>query len=95
VSVLHCKSGGGADGLAKTPAHSIALDGVAVLLGDGEADARLFIRLLAVKDLEKKGFAATGFPGSYGKKLRPAFQPPDSISLCISRRHALVGQFGR
>ena len=48
-----------------------------------------------VKDLEKEGFATAGFSCPYGKKLRPAFQPPDSISLCISRRHAPVGQFGR
>jgi hypothetical protein len=87
VSVLHCKPGGLRYGSLQPAAHAIALHCVAMFLGDGKSDARRLVRLMPVEDLEKEGPAAATFASTHGKKLRPAFQPPDSLVAFSFRRH--------
>ena len=54
VSGLHCKPGRKSHGLFQAPAHPVAFDCVAVLLGDGEADAGFGVGLLAVENFEQE-----------------------------------------
>lgn len=79
VSVLHCKPGRLRHGGLQPAADAIALHRVAMFLGNGKSDARRLVRLVSVEDLKKKGPAAAVFTITHGKKLRPAFQPPDSF----------------
>jgi hypothetical protein len=88
VAVLHCKPGRLPDRLFEAAAHPVSLDGIAMLFGDGEADARSLLRFFAVEDFEKEVFAAAGFALPDSKKLRPAFQPPDSFFISHIVRHS-------
>ncbi|OBZ96800.1 hypothetical protein ADU59_03440 [Pararhizobium polonicum] len=77
-SGLHCKSGGEPHGFLEAPAHPVAFDGIAMLLGDGETDAWRGVRLVAIKNFEKEQRTFPLLSLANGKKLRPAFQPPGS-----------------
>jgi hypothetical protein len=90
VSIFHCKSGGFAHRFLQAPAHPVPLDGVSVLFGNGEADTWRLIGLLAVENFKEKGSPAACFAFPNSKKLRPAFQPPDSVFLVFTRRHCPV-----
>jgi hypothetical protein len=88
VSVLHCKPGRLPHGCFQPASHAVALDRIAVFLGNRESDPRSFIRLFPIKDLQKKGPAPAAFALPHGKKLRPAFQPPDSLFDIRFLRHS-------
>ncbi|OAP49380.1 hypothetical protein ATB98_20330 [Sinorhizobium saheli] len=54
VSGFHCKPGGKPHGFFEASAHPVSLDGIAVFLGDGEADPRLAFRIVPVEHFEEK-----------------------------------------
>ncbi|MNL39974.1 hypothetical protein D3C87_1622850 [compost metagenome] len=83
VSGFHCKPGGKPHRLFQASAHPVSLDGIAVFLGDGEADAGFALRIVAVEHFEEKQGASTAFSCPNGQKLRTAFQPPDSRFVFI------------
>ncbi|CCF17781.1 protein of unknown function [Pseudorhizobium banfieldiae] len=90
VSGFHCKPGALPHGLLEASAHAVSLDGVAVLFGHREAGPGWRIRLVPVKDLQKEGAAPAALALAHGKKLRPAFQPPDSRFRFLLGRHCPV-----
>ncbi|MET3753919.1 hypothetical protein ABID08_001262 [Rhizobium binae] len=80
--------------LFQAAAHAVPFDRVAMFFGDCETDASLAVGFLPVEDFEKEETSAAFFATAYGKKLRAAFQPPDSIFLLTGRqlaRHLLPG----
>ena len=92
MSGLHCKRRVQPDSLFQAPPHAVPLDGIAVLLGDGEADPRIGIGRLTIKYLEEEKATLALLAGANSKKLRPAFQPPDSLFLFRSIHSPGLGQ---
>ena len=92
VSGLHCKRRIQSYRLFQAAAHAVALDGIAMLLGNGKTDPGLGVGLLAVENLEEEHAALALFAGANGKKLRPAFQPPDSLFLFSVSHSPGLGQ---
>jgi hypothetical protein len=74
--------------LFKASPHPVPLDRVAVLLGDGEADAGFAFRFFPVENLEQEEAASAFLAVANGKKLRAAFQPPGSIFGLVRRQFA-------
>jgi hypothetical protein len=85
--------------LFKAPPHAVSFDCVAVFLGDCEADAGFGVGFLAVEYLEQEEAAPALFAYANSKKLRAAFQPPDSHFFLFFfgrqfARHLLSGNSG-
>jgi hypothetical protein len=79
VSGLHCKCAVETHGLFQPAPHAVSLDRVAMLLCNGESDAGVGIGVLAIECLDQEEAAPALFSLPNSKKLRPAFQPPDSL----------------
>jgi hypothetical protein len=81
--------------LFQAPTHAVSFNRVAMLLGDGEADAGFGIGFLPVEHLEKEESTPAFFAIANSKKLRAAFQPPGSYFGIFGRRIArhLIGHF--
>ena len=94
VSGLHCKPRMKPHRLFQAAAHAVPFDRVAMFFGDCKTDACLAVGFLPVEDFEKEEAAPAFFALAYGKKLRAALQPPDSVFLLTGRqfaRHLLPG----
>ncbi|MBB6221544.1 hypothetical protein GGI64_004525 [Rhizobium leguminosarum] len=74
--------------LFQAAAHAVAFDCVAMFFGDCKSDAGLAVGFLPVEDFEKEEAAAAFFALAHGKKLRAAFQPPDSVFFFFGRQFA-------
>jgi hypothetical protein len=83
------------DRLFQPATHSISLDGVSVLFGDGETYAGRSVWLMAIEDFNKEVPASARLSGAHGKKLRPAFQPPDSVFRFFVSGHCPTDEHAR
>jgi hypothetical protein len=90
VSGLHCKSGMKTHRLFQPPPHAVPFDCIPVFFGNGEADARFCVRLVAIEGFNEEKAASALFSLAHGKKLRPAFQPPDSLFGSIIRHSPAI-----
>src|SRR5690606_3235712 len=89
---FHCKPGRLSDGFLEPSPHPVSLDGIAVLLGDGKADARGAFGISAIENFQEERPAAPAFARAHGNKLRPAFQPPDRGSdFRLTRHRPVIG----
>ena len=94
VSGLHCKPRMKPHRLFQAAAHAVPFDRVAMFFGDCKTDTGLAVGFFPVEDFEQEEAAAAFFAFAHGKKLRAAFQPPDSVFLVFGRqfaRHLLPG----
>src|SRR6478735_12704898 len=67
-----------------------------MLLGNGKTDAGFGVGKLAVEHFDKEKAAPAFLALAHSKKLRPAFQPPDSFFWSIVRHSPAIaiGQRG-
>jgi hypothetical protein len=75
--------------------HTVAFDGIAMFLGNGEADTGFCLGFFPVEDFKQEDAASALLAIAHSKKLRAAFQPPGSVFGFIARQFArhLIGQF--
>jgi hypothetical protein len=91
VSGLHCKPGMKPHRFFQPAPHAVALYGVAVFFGNGKTNAGLCLGQCTIERFNEEKVPPALFTCAYGKKLRPALQPPDSlIWLCIRHSPAIA-----
>jgi hypothetical protein len=90
VSGLHCNSAMKTHCLFQPAPHAVSFHRVSVFFGNGEADARIGIGLFAIERLDQEEAAPALFSLPNSKKLRPAFQPPDSLFWSIIRHSPAI-----
>jgi hypothetical protein len=74
--------------LFQAAAHAVPFDRVAMFFGDCKTDAGLAVGFPPVENFEEEEAAAAFFAFADSKKLRAAFQPPDSVFLFFGRQFA-------
>jgi hypothetical protein len=79
--------------LFETAAHAVPFDCVAMLFGDGEANAGFGVGRFSIENFEQEEATPAHFAIANSKKLRAAFQPPHSLFLSGRQfaRHLLSG----
>ncbi|MBB5575121.1 hypothetical protein GGD50_003750 [Rhizobium paranaense] len=68
--------------------HAVSFDRVAMFFGDGKSNAGFGVGELAVQHFDEEEASPAFFAFADCKKLRPAFQPPDSLCWSFIRQFA-------